>query len=208
MRSCPLQKRWSLRRKVGLSLLAVLGFCVVGLYTVPNFPFGPYTLYGDMKAEERAANIPYERLSSEETRPLMIAGKNGPFPPFANAVVKFADVRSCLVRSEQHRKQPDLRLIDWFIVSNTKQARVCIWRIFTSFEADQTLTIQRVVAWMQFHDLQPQIIRNPVSIYPDAPPIIIIKVYRPSETLLMLQGGFGSDEYDDGRRVQALDGEA
>ena len=35
-----------------------------------------------------------------------------------------------------------------------------------------------------------------------------VPMYRPSENLLMLQGGFGSDEYDDGRGVQTLDGEA
>jgi len=148
------KKRWWATGLFGL-------FCVwlLGLYTIPRFPFGPYTLYGGMTAQQRTAKIPYQTLSNEKTHPYRISGqkidpdKLG--PQIRNAIKRWPDVRDCLIRSEQDKKDPDLRLIDWDLFWTREEANVCLWRIFTSFGTDESVMRERAKMWLRFQFHKP-----------------------------------------------------
>ena len=124
---------------VSLFLLSVLGFL-----NIPNFPFGPYSLYGDMTEAEKAAPLPYSRLADSD---LSLEYKPE-FRPDPNALSAFPGVRDCLIRQQRDSDKPDLRLIDWNRIQTEDQAEICLWWIFLSLE-----TPERAEAWMSFHGL-------------------------------------------------------
>ncbi len=126
----------------------IVGFAalyVLGEYTIPRFPFGPYTLYSDLTPEQRAAVIPYETLTDEQT----VAFSSG-LPNFVKtnevSIIKFPHVRDCLTPSEAAKEKPDLRLINWDKMLSLQDANVCMWRIFTSYEQPE-----RIFSWFEFH---------------------------------------------------------
>lgn len=121
------------------------------LFFIPRFPFGPYTLYGNMTAEQRAAKIPFESLNTEVNMPVTVLGNQPKAPKWISAIKKFPDVRSCLVASEKSASEPDLRLINWDSISTQSDANVCLWRIFQSFGGHESIAIDRIRAWMKFH---------------------------------------------------------
>ena len=86
--------------------------------------------------------IEYNHLSSEKTEPYISFGK----PPVRDeevyAVKQFPDVRSCLVQAEQSKDRPDLRQIDWSRMNTKFDIKVCMFRIFSSYQ-----TPVRVKLW-------------------------------------------------------------
>lgn len=127
-----------------LGLIAILLVCI---YTIPRFPFGPYTLYGNLTDEQRTAIIPYETLTNEETHPFYVRYERiTNNPQLKKAIRKYPHVRDCLVRSQADKQTPNLRLIDWHRLSGYTEGQVCLWRIFTSLESPE-----RVKDWMSFH---------------------------------------------------------
>ena len=90
--------------------------------------------------------IPYKQLATEESHPYKFDRK---LPSFAKrqldsrsnspwngqlkrGVKKFPDVRSCLHYSERDKEVPDLRKMDFTLISNAMEFDVCLTRIFTS----------------------------------------------------------------------------
>ncbi len=78
--------------------------------------------------------IEYDHLSSEIEEPYISFGT----PPVRDeelyAVKQFPDVRSCLVRAEQSKDRPDLRQIDWSRMNTKFDIKVCMFRIFSSYQ--------------------------------------------------------------------------
>ena len=78
--------------------------------------------------------IAYDHLSSEKEEPYISFGT----PPVRDeelyAVKQFPDVRSCLVRAEQSKDRPDLRQIDWSRMNTKFDIKVCMFRIFSSYQ--------------------------------------------------------------------------
>ncbi len=147
------QKRRSLRRFVWVLGLAVL--YILAEYTIPRFPFGPYTLYGKLTAEQRAAVIPFDSLTDEQSYPFVgltpslnigISPILNPKRDYTKAIARFPSVRECLVRSEKAKQAPDLRLINWDKIHNMSDADVCTWRVFSSLG-----TSERAREWLVFH---------------------------------------------------------
>ncbi len=143
------------KRRVLLVLLGLLLFYIIGEYTIPRFPFGPFKLYDHLTPEVRAAVIPYNRLTDEVSYPFQqsypaqynyspsLDAKRDHNPP----IRKFPDVRACLIKSEQKKETPDLRLINWDKIRTVTDADVCTWRIFSSLGAPE-----RAREWLKFHN--------------------------------------------------------
>ncbi|MBK8458697.1 MAG: hypothetical protein IPL47_17490 [Phyllobacteriaceae bacterium] len=138
---------WRKKRWIGLGLFAVW---FTGNWFLPRFPFGPFTLYGDLTDELRAARIAYVTLSSEATHPFRPYRFR--FPGYDRAVARFPDARSCLVKSERDKPDPDIRLIDWYAIGGfglpwqgvTDTAEVCLFRLFAG------MTPETVAKWLEF----------------------------------------------------------
>jgi hypothetical protein len=120
---------WKKKRWIAAGILLALAVC---FETIPRFPFGPYRLYANLTAEQRAAKIPYDHLSDEATDPLW-RGQKIVHRDVIAARARFPHVRDCLIRSERNKAEPDLRLIDWDKFSINEEAEVCLWRIFASY---------------------------------------------------------------------------
>lgn len=134
------------KRNMLLVLLSLLILYVIGEYTVPRFPFGPYSLYGDLTEQELAEKIPYQSLTDESSYPfLSVNFKRN----HEDAIRRFTTVRDCLVISEAQKDVPDLRLIDWDAISDLEEADVCVWRIFSSLGSPDL-----ALEWLKFHNAQ------------------------------------------------------
>lgn len=81
--------------------------------------------------------------------PYLSSGEPPVRPKDIAAAQRFADVRSCLVPSEQDADMPDLRKIDWARIRTREQASVCLFRIFSSLE-----TPERAVTWLAAQGLR------------------------------------------------------
>ncbi len=136
-------------------IAGLIGLYILGEYTIPRFPFGPYKLYSHLSDEQKAAIIPYARLTDEQSYPFVglnpslaigISPKLNPKRDHAKAISRFPSVRDCLIRSEQKKDRPDLRLIDWDKIRTMADADVCTWRIFSSLG-----TPERAKQWLVFH---------------------------------------------------------
>lgn len=154
---------WRRKRWLALGLLAVW---FVGNWFLPRFPLGPFTLYGDLTEEQRAARIPYVVLSSEATHPFRPYRFR--FPGYDRAAARFPDARSCLVRSERDKADPDIRLIDWYAIAGfgppwqnvTDTAEVCLFRLFAG------MTPETVAKWLEFQGF----VVRPMKRYPNVLP--------------------------------------
>lgn len=150
---------WRRKRWIALGLFAVW---FVGNWFLPRFPVGPFSLYGDLTDAQRAARIPYVTLSSEATHPFR--PKRFRFPSYDRAVARFPDARSCLVKSERDKPDPDIRLIDWHAIagfgppwqSATDTAEVCLFRLFAG------MTPETVAQWLEFQGFKvTPLVRSP-----------------------------------------------
>ncbi|MEM9331059.1 MAG: hypothetical protein AAGA53_07015 [Pseudomonadota bacterium] len=135
------KKRWQ--------VLTVFVLFLFWVYFIPRFPFEPYQLYADLTPQERAAILPFEKLSTQKSYPFYRMKRPGKFQA---AVSQFPDARSCLVASEAEKAKPDLRLMDWDKPKSTKGVEVCLWHIFSSLN-----TPERVQQWMIFHDINARV---------------------------------------------------
>lgn len=150
------KKRW----RLPLGFIAFCALFLAGLETIPRFPFGPYFLYANLTEAERAARIPYETLADETSAPFG-AGYVYADPGFVDgypqkdgfpsreqkaAAARFPGVRDCLVKREQGKPEPDLRLIDWDLFETIGEAEICVWRILASLG-----TPARGKLWAEFH---------------------------------------------------------
>lgn len=89
------------------------------------------------------------RLSSQESEPFLKNGKKiePPHPlaeKYANSLKRFPDVRSCLLKAERSKPQPDLTLIDWNILSGVEDADICVFRIASSYS-----TMEEMHEWFK-----------------------------------------------------------
>ena len=135
------------RRKLKTWLSAITVIILItllGYHFVPRFPFGPFTLYEDLTAEEKTEPLVYNVLSNEDTYPFK---PHQNFDDARNPIIeKYFDPRSCLVKSQRKADVLDLRLIDWNKFRSYHEVEVCLWRIFSSFEnTEDTQT------WLEFH---------------------------------------------------------
>ena len=85
---------------------------IVWVYTIPRFPFEPYTLYSDMTDAQRENPIPFNQLVSvdylnSDESPYKPGRAPLPKPP-QEAIERYPGVRSCLVASEQQKHFLDL----------------------------------------------------------------------------------------------------
>lgn len=135
---------WKKKRWWVVGAFAVLLVC---FETIPRFPFGPYTLYGDLTPEQRAAKPPFVVLSDERTHPFLY-GARPLKQEWLTAVSKWPSVRSCLVKSERSKPKPDLRLMNWDAFRVSADAEVCLWRILSSLQ-DPELAVE----WVKFHGM-------------------------------------------------------
>ncbi len=92
--------------------------------------------------------IEYDHLSSEKAEPYGSRGAPPQRPEEKRAVRRFADVRDCLVRVEQEKDIPDLRKINWQMMTSTANIRVCMFRIFASYG-----TPEKAVLWLEAQGL-------------------------------------------------------
>jgi hypothetical protein len=134
---------WKKKRWIAAGILLALAVC---FETIPRFPFGPFRLYANLTAEQRAAKIPYDHLSDEATDPHFGGRPIIYNPPLVAAIRRWPHVRDCLVASERNAEAPDLRLIDWDLFADYDEAMVCLWRIFASLG-----TSERIGNWIAFH---------------------------------------------------------
>lgn len=150
------KKRW----RLPLGIIAFCALYLAGLETIPRFPFGPYVLYANLSEAERAARVPYEILADETSAPfgagfvyadpVNVDGypyqEGFPSREQRAAAARFPGVRDCLVKREQDKSDPDLRLIDWDLFETNGEAEICVWRILASLG-----TPARGKLWMEFH---------------------------------------------------------
>lgn len=150
----PRRRGW---RRFGI-IAGLIALYILGEYTIPRFPFGPYKLYSHLSDEQKDAVIPYARLTDENSYPFVgiqpsleigISPKLHPKRDHAKAISRFPTVRDCLIKSEQKKDMPDLRLIDWDKIRTMADADVCTWRIFSSLG-----TPERAKNWLVFHGAQ------------------------------------------------------
>jgi hypothetical protein len=95
--------------------------------------------------------IPNVRLAKQESEPFLFQGKevnvNYPwYSGYKKVLRRFPDVRSCLTTDEREKPQPDLRLIDWGAIGNTREIDVCVFRIASSIEDIKTIQF-----WLRHH---------------------------------------------------------
>jgi hypothetical protein len=139
---------WKKKRWIAAGILLALAVC---FETIPRFPFGPFRLYANLTAEQRAAKIPYDHLSDEASEPFLRGLDLIRNKPLFAARKRFPHVRDCLIATERNAEAPDLRLIDWDLFADYEEAKVCLWRIFASLG-----TSERIGEWMTFHGYEVQ----------------------------------------------------
>jgi len=134
------KKRWFVS-----GFFILLALYLLGLQTIPRFPFGPYKIYSDLSAEKEAAIIPYKYLSSEEAYPYVRSKYGDRQTNYDLEIKKWPNAQSCLVETELTKSEPDLRLVNWYRFKTYRDAEVCLWRIFDSLG-----TPEKVVRWFEF----------------------------------------------------------
>lgn len=117
-----------------LSYVSIAVLIAVGIYAQT-------TTWGDIP-KMIGPVIPYDHLSSEETKPFITRtsgirpidfGENSKMEKrYAPATRKFKNVRDCLIPSEAKKVIPDLRLINWRKMKSKAYIEVCMYRIFAS----------------------------------------------------------------------------
>ncbi|WP_208350541.1 hypothetical protein [Pseudaestuariivita rosea] len=96
-------------------------------------------------------SVPVERLTTQETRPFMFLGnlvdRNHPrWHEFDHYIALYPDARSCLIKDEQDKMEPNLLNIDWLKLRPAAAKRVCFFRIFTSLQ-----THEQIKSWLSHH---------------------------------------------------------
>ena len=134
------KKRWFVS-----GFFILLAFYLIGLQTIPRFPFGPYKIYSDLSAEKEAAIIPYEYLSSEEVYPFVKSKYGDRQSNYDFEIKKWPNAQSCLIESEISKPEPDLRLLDWNKFKTARDVEVCLWRVFDSLNVPE-----RAAKWLDF----------------------------------------------------------
>lgn len=81
-----------------------------------------------------AAGMPaYKQLATQKDQPYFRSGRPmGLQSSYGNSILKFPDVRSCLMASERHAETPDLRRMEWSEMESTRDVDVCVFRILSS----------------------------------------------------------------------------
>lgn len=95
--------------------------------------------------------IPYVRLAKQETEPYLLDGKvvdesHPRYVHYGEPILRFPDVRSCLVESERGEPVPDLRLMDWDAAENLADVDVCVFRVASSIGDVDTVKL-----WLRYH---------------------------------------------------------
>lgn len=90
--------------------------------------------------------------STQEVDPFLFLGRvmdkeSARWRQYSNAIERYPDVRSCLVRIEQSKAVPNLLLIDWERIGAGRGAEVCVFRIARSLESHLD-----VIRWLAFHE--------------------------------------------------------
>ncbi|WP_372575202.1 hypothetical protein [Ruegeria jejuensis] len=93
-------------------------------------------VWSECRADDSCV-IEYDHLANQSTDPYMFSGKvvdksSNKWRSHRRSIKKFSDVRECLVKSEQHKENPNLLKIDWDQVGFDHAAEVCIFRIARS----------------------------------------------------------------------------
>jgi hypothetical protein len=94
---------------------------------------------GTQRCGRDVGSITVKRLSAETAfpflrtnRPLSDFPKHPDYEKHHAAVTRFPDVRACLMDSEREKQTPDLTRFDWSKIKAKYDARVCLFRIFSS----------------------------------------------------------------------------
>jgi len=123
---------------------------IAGMNSIPRFPTGPFKLYVNMTEEQKAQPIPFAVLSTESLHPFVYNGSAARSPQqILTTKNKFKGVRDCLVSSEQNKKQPDLRMVNWDKFSSSEDVSICMWRIFNSLGSRKSAE-----KWVAFHGFE------------------------------------------------------
>lgn len=103
--------------------------------------------------------IAYDHLSDEKTDPFLVYGK----PPVKRAdrrlwadmqaVRRWPDVRSCLIRSERKAEKPDLRKMDWGKMRRKEDIEVCLFRVAASLQSQEAMRDWFVSQGMQYVEI-------------------------------------------------------
>lgn len=137
-------------------MVGITWLFLVGIFIIPRFPSGPYFLYADLTPEQEADVISYDKLTAEDSHPFIHSDKNYPFSVdgrvrarknLKEAIIKFPDTPSCLIKATRNKQKPDLRLINWDAFRTLQDVNVCFWRIFSSLE-----TPEKVEKWLYFQN--------------------------------------------------------
>ncbi|MDA5556193.1 hypothetical protein [Shimia sp. MMG029] len=96
--------------------------------------------------------IAYDYLSDQNTDPFLIQGKlldetHPRWKEYRRVVKRYPNVRSCLVREEANKTDPNLLKLDWRRVGAHRGAQVCVFRIANSLG-----TVERIRNWLVYHD--------------------------------------------------------
>lgn len=104
----------------------------------------------------------YKYLSNEKIDPFLWYGEVPVFEKgkerlneYVRAAREISDVRDCLIKKEQKKAVPDLRMIDWHRLGPSPILDVCLFRIFTSIGS-----IDGVVNWLKYQKIEPTISPN------------------------------------------------
>jgi len=117
---------------------------------------------GSEPVDNKLKPFDYKYLSNEDIDPFLWYGKvpvfergKGRLNRYVRTARKIRDVRDCLIRSEQKKAAPDLRLIDWRNLGEGVALDVCLFRIFASIG-----DIEGVANWMRYHKIEPTISKD------------------------------------------------
>lgn len=79
----------------------------------------------------------------------MMDADNPRWRQYKRSLRKYPDVRDCLIREEQDKPEPDLRLMDWSRVGTGKGAEVCVFLIARSLG-----DVELIYMWLEYHEFQ------------------------------------------------------
>ena len=129
--------------------IVFLGFSSVCAFTV-SACYMPVVDNKDVKRSQKSPPIAYKQLVTETSHTSFIKNPapGYPKPEFISAVNKFPTTQDCLIESEKKAETPDLRLIDWKIITSRVELNLCLKRIFQSLEDWEAIKL-----WASFHYL-------------------------------------------------------
>jgi len=104
--------------------------------------------------ETNSCSITYDHLATQDTDPFLFLGKvmdheHPRWRRYRKAIRRHADVRDCLLRSEENKEVPNLTLIDWQAMGSGEVIEVCLFRIFSSLE-----TPAAAMQWLEIQGMQ------------------------------------------------------